>query len=447
MNKESKYNAPRVGKKRWSTKYKKKINCSNPKGFSQKQYCKRKSRGGAYKSSFEIFISLVKIANHLDSISLTSEADVIDSILFKIAKDQSRVEKESEVIRVYHGTPFLDAASKIKEQGLRSNSKKRVGGDDKGYFKPLGKRNYITKEKWNATRYSFMKPNSYRGHWESFIKEEPFGFVFEFEVSKSDLLPDEDEIGNIVYNFLKNKKHSYIEKYINDINSKLLSEVKKGSFKAYAAVGKIIEPKLSHDDLIKVIDDSSSFSIEKNIKPTRCFKIQKPDNQFFKTPEEYFEYFSDNKANVKLAKESISYRLQKIVNKDQNLRKSWEKLVLENGGWDIPEDKMNDLRIRFAEEHGTNLNSLFGDEEGQEQFLKMLEEGIEYDTLSQQDWKNIFTISQHFDSRRDIQKKMKEVFKKYLGTDSQEYKYISDRISCGESGEQEFGTQYICEID
>lgn len=25
---------------KWSNKYKKTINCSNPKGFSQKQYCK-----------------------------------------------------------------------------------------------------------------------------------------------------------------------------------------------------------------------------------------------------------------------------------------------------------------------------------------------------------------------------------------------------------------------
>jgi len=25
---------------KWSMKYKKSINCSNPKGFSQKQYCK-----------------------------------------------------------------------------------------------------------------------------------------------------------------------------------------------------------------------------------------------------------------------------------------------------------------------------------------------------------------------------------------------------------------------
>jgi hypothetical protein len=46
-----KYNAPRGKmKSRWSTKYKRSIDCNNPKGFSQKNYCKRKRRGGKYKS-------------------------------------------------------------------------------------------------------------------------------------------------------------------------------------------------------------------------------------------------------------------------------------------------------------------------------------------------------------------------------------------------------------
>lgn len=46
------YNKPRKGmKSRWSTKYKKSINCNSKNlGFSQKQYCKRKKRGGKYKS-------------------------------------------------------------------------------------------------------------------------------------------------------------------------------------------------------------------------------------------------------------------------------------------------------------------------------------------------------------------------------------------------------------
>ena len=34
----------------WSAKYKKSIDCNNPKGFSQKQYCDRQKRGGAYKT-------------------------------------------------------------------------------------------------------------------------------------------------------------------------------------------------------------------------------------------------------------------------------------------------------------------------------------------------------------------------------------------------------------
>jgi hypothetical protein len=46
------YNKPRKGmKSRWSVKYKKSIDCNSPNlGFSQKQYCKRKRRGGDYKS-------------------------------------------------------------------------------------------------------------------------------------------------------------------------------------------------------------------------------------------------------------------------------------------------------------------------------------------------------------------------------------------------------------
>lgn len=44
-------NRPRKGmKSRWSVKYKRSIDCSRPRGFSQIQYCRRKRRGGKYKS-------------------------------------------------------------------------------------------------------------------------------------------------------------------------------------------------------------------------------------------------------------------------------------------------------------------------------------------------------------------------------------------------------------
>lgn len=52
----------RKTKRRWSRKYKKSINCRNPKGFSQKQYCKygrkkskrsKKMRGGGWRPIYE----------------------------------------------------------------------------------------------------------------------------------------------------------------------------------------------------------------------------------------------------------------------------------------------------------------------------------------------------------------------------------------------------------
>lgn len=53
------YNQPRKNmKNRWSVKYKKSINCNNPKGFSQKNYCKRKKRGGHYLETFSEWLSL-----------------------------------------------------------------------------------------------------------------------------------------------------------------------------------------------------------------------------------------------------------------------------------------------------------------------------------------------------------------------------------------------------
>lgn len=42
-------NEPRKDmKSRWSLRYKRSIDCSDPKGFSQKNYCKRQKRGGQY---------------------------------------------------------------------------------------------------------------------------------------------------------------------------------------------------------------------------------------------------------------------------------------------------------------------------------------------------------------------------------------------------------------
>jgi hypothetical protein len=52
------YNKPRKNmKSRWSLKYKKSIDCNHPKGFSQKNYCKRQERGGSYTEGFKDWLS------------------------------------------------------------------------------------------------------------------------------------------------------------------------------------------------------------------------------------------------------------------------------------------------------------------------------------------------------------------------------------------------------
>jgi hypothetical protein len=46
MESNKKYNLPREGKKRWTVKYKKSIDCNGPKGFSQKSIVKGKNKAG-----------------------------------------------------------------------------------------------------------------------------------------------------------------------------------------------------------------------------------------------------------------------------------------------------------------------------------------------------------------------------------------------------------------
>jgi hypothetical protein len=90
------YNKPRSGgKRRWSVKYKKKINCSDPKGFSQIQYCKRKRRGGKYKNESvnndliestlnEIFLEISDVGDWYADVSVYSTPGKITGTDYEI---------------------------------------------------------------------------------------------------------------------------------------------------------------------------------------------------------------------------------------------------------------------------------------------------------------------------------------------------------------------------
>jgi hypothetical protein len=71
----------------------------------------------------------------------------------------------------------------------------------------------------------------------------------------------------------------------------------------------------------------------------------------------------------------------------------------------------------------------------------------DYVGFSDKDWDNFFLLAQHFDSDRKLQKQAQKVLLKYRGEEDSNYHYITDRISCAETGTQKYGTQNGCNKD
>ena len=211
-------------------------------------------------------------------------------------KEVMGIHEDMGSIVLYHGTPFAKSATEIMKNGLKTKGDFiKVGGSE---FESMQGRSYLTSELWNAIRYSFMQPDWVNKDWESYIKEEPYGYVFEFENIKQELLPDEDAIGSIVNKFLVDGENSFIKKYLDGIDQELTQEVKDGSFEAFAKVGKIIEPKLTEEDRMNVINNSFTFTTDKNMAPIRLYKIKKPPIKFFNKQKDYIKWFTENSEEI-----------------------------------------------------------------------------------------------------------------------------------------------------
>lgn len=200
-------------------------------------------------------------------------------------------------IIIYHGTPFKKNADGILNNGLQQVGDFIVAG---GAGSPsINGRSYVAKELWNAIRYSFYQPNTINLNWNDYIKSEPYGYVFEFSVNVNELLPDEDAIGEGVSEYLNKGNYDFYKKYLTNIDNNLLNKVKKGEFEAFAQIGKIIEPMLTNNDILKIVNNSRTATINKPILPQRAYKIKKPSVQFFKTPNDYTNYFNQNSEQIK----------------------------------------------------------------------------------------------------------------------------------------------------
>jgi hypothetical protein len=71
---------------KWTKKYKDSIDCSNPKGFSQKAHCQGKKKKKMKKSQV-ILNELNRVANGLEDMKLLKEARAIHNVFVKVASE------------------------------------------------------------------------------------------------------------------------------------------------------------------------------------------------------------------------------------------------------------------------------------------------------------------------------------------------------------------------
>lgn len=128
--------------------------------------------------------------------------------------------------------------------------------------------------------------------------------------------------------------------------------------------------------------------------------------------------------------------LASLVAQDQKERSEYQRFVQTkaNGDW----DKGAEL---YAKSKNRNPDDIFGEKERLVQFTKI---NFNFNKFDDTDWHNYWLLSQHCDFDRTFQQQALKNIEKYKGQDSTEYKYLYDRISCGLSGTQKFGTQNIC---
>lgn len=140
------------------------------------------------------------------------------------------------------------------------------------------------------------------------------------------------------------------------------------------------------------------------------------------------ENFADGRASLA----SMEYQ-------DQAERNKYRKFVKSKAGGDWTKGAQ-----MYAQLKGRPGNDIFGDSERQARFIKMT---FDFDKFTDKDWHNYWMMAQHCDNNRNFQRQALATIEKYLGQDHSHYHYLYDRISCGTTGTQKYGTQDGCNID
>lgn len=148
---------------------------------------------------------------------------------------------------------------------------------------------------------------------------------------------------------------------------------------------------------------------------------------------------SEALGKLNLAESSQSSFLNHLVQKDQQERQQYQQFVKTKMNGDYDEG----AKV-WAKKKNRSVDDIFGERQRQEKFMKV---DFDFSQFTESDWEKYWLIAQHCDWNRGFQKKALQAIKQYLGNDNELYKYLYDRISCGVSGSQRYGTQDICNKD
>jgi hypothetical protein len=134
--------------------------------------------------------------------------------------------------------------------------------------------------------------------------------------------------------------------------------------------------------------------------------------------------------------------LQNLAINDQKERNKYKEFAIEHGA-QSQQDWENVAKL-YAKQHKRQLDDLFNE---RTKLLDFTSRKFNYNNFSKKDWQNYWLLAQHCDFNRSFQKSALNRIEKHLGKNTEQYKYLSDRISCGETGRQVFGTQDLCNKD
>lgn len=139
-----------------------------------------------------------------------------------------------------------------------------------------------------------------------------------------------------------------------------------------------------------------------------------------------------------LTESSVSTMMQSLVNKDQSERQEYANFVKTKMGGDYAS-----AAKKYAELKNRPEDDIFGELEQLKSFIKQ-SQTFDYKEFTDSDWENFWLLAQHADFDVEFQKSALGKIKTKFGTNSQNYRYLHDRITCNINGTQKYGTQDIC---